>query len=78
MTSLYVALGAIGYQSKGTNVAEIVIFSLGESPLARFASACILVQALSQCERGARLRRAGSGARRGRGSCLVVALFRPP
>lgn len=56
MTTLYVGLGAAGYYSKGSGVAEIVIFSLGEGPAARFASGCILVQALSQCER-----RAGAG-----------------
>ncbi|GBF97031.1 amino acid transporter [Raphidocelis subcapitata] len=50
MTALYVGLGATGYQSKGSAVSEIVIFSLGEGPAARVASACILVQALSQCE----------------------------
>lgn len=50
MTALYTALGAVGYQSKGTGVAEIVIFSLGTGPWARFAAACILLQALSQCE----------------------------
>lgn len=48
MTALYVGLGATGYHSKGAGVAEIVIFSLGEGPAARFAAACILVQALSQ------------------------------
>jgi hypothetical protein len=29
-------------------VADIVIFSLGESPLARLAAGCILIQALAQ------------------------------
>ncbi|KAI8471654.1 MAG: transmembrane amino acid transporter protein-domain-containing protein [Monoraphidium minutum] len=48
MTALYASLAAIGYQSKGSAVAEIVIFSLGDGPHARFAAACILVQALSQ------------------------------
>ena len=51
MTALYAGLGAAGYWSKGSNVAEIVIFSLGESAAGRVAAACILVQALSQCER---------------------------
>lgn len=44
MSTLYAGLGAAGYWSKGLNVADIVIFSLGESPLARFAAGCILVQ----------------------------------
>lgn len=48
MTALYCTLGATGYQSKGSGVAEIVIFSLGDGPAARFAAGCILVQALSQ------------------------------
>lgn len=67
MTTLYVGLGAAGYYSKGSGVAEIVIFSLGEGPAARFASGCILVQALSQCER-----RAGAGGGR---SCLACSQF---
>lgn len=44
MSTLYAGLGAAGYWSKGLNVADIVIFSLGESRLARFAAGCILVQ----------------------------------
>lgn len=44
----YAGLGAAGYWSKGLNVADIVIFSLGESPLARLAAGCILIQALAQ------------------------------
>lgn len=48
MTGLYVSLGAVGYQSKGAGVSEIVIFSLGEGISGRIAAACILIQALSQ------------------------------
>jgi hypothetical protein len=44
----YASLGSAGYWSKGLNVADIVIFSLGESPLARLAAGCILIQALAQ------------------------------
>jgi hypothetical protein len=44
MGSLYASLGAVGYWSKGLNVADIVIFSLGQSPIARVAAACILLQ----------------------------------
>lgn len=48
MTTLYASLASAGYWSKGLNVADIVIFSLGESTLARLAAGCILVQALAQ------------------------------
>eukprot|EP00879_Flechtneria_rotunda_P019308 GHRR01020278.1.p1 GENE.GHRR01020278.1~~GHRR01020278.1.p1 ORF type:complete len:294 (+),score=89.66 GHRR01020278.1:812-1693(+) len=48
MSSLYAGLGAAGYWSKGLNVADIVIFSLGDSTLARLAAGCILIQALAQ------------------------------
>eukprot|EP00877_Chromochloris_zofingiensis_P014030 jgi/Chrzof1/8881/Cz03g27240.t1 len=48
MTTLYTALGAAGYWSKGHDVAEIVIFSLGESMIARLAAGCILLQAIAQ------------------------------
>lgn len=44
----YAGLASAGYWSKGLNVADIVIFSLGESPLARLAAGCILIQALAQ------------------------------
>jgi vesicular inhibitory amino acid transporter len=48
MTTLYAGVASAGYWSKGLNVADIVIFSLGESPLARLAAGCILIQALAQ------------------------------
>lgn len=48
MSTLYASLAAAGYWSKGLNVADIVIFSLGESALARIAAGCILVQAVAQ------------------------------
>ncbi|KAF8063001.1 AVT1D [Scenedesmus sp. PABB004] len=48
MSTLYAALGSAGYWSKGLDVADIVIFSLGESALARVAAGCILIQALAQ------------------------------
>ena len=48
MTTLYVALASAGYWSRGLNVADLCIFSLGRSNLACFAAACILVQALAQ------------------------------
>lgn len=44
----YAGLGSAGYWSKGLNVSDIVIFSLGDSPLARLAAGCILIQALAQ------------------------------
>jgi hypothetical protein len=44
MSTLYAGLASAGYWSKGRNVADIVIFSLGESPLARVAAGCILIQ----------------------------------
>jgi hypothetical protein len=44
MSTLYAGLASAGYWSKGGNVADIVIFSLGESPLARVAAGCILIQ----------------------------------
>jgi vesicular inhibitory amino acid transporter len=44
MASLYMSLGAVGYWSKGTEVAEIVIFSLGHGRLSRLAAGCILIQ----------------------------------
>lgn len=64
MSSLYASLGAAGYWSKGLGVADIVIFSLGESPAARVAAACILVQAIAQVGR--------------RGGCLVTCWQPPP
>lgn len=48
MTTLYAGLASAGYWSKGLDVADIVIFSLGDSPLARLAAGCILIQALAQ------------------------------
>jgi vesicular inhibitory amino acid transporter len=48
MSTLYLTLGAVGYWSKGSNVAEIVVFSLGEGPLGRVAAACVLLQAIAQ------------------------------
>ena len=48
MSTLYLTLGAVGYWSKGSNVAEIVVFSLGEGLLGRVAAACVLVQAIAQ------------------------------
>eukprot|EP00195_Chlamydomonas_chlamydogama_P017158 CAMPEP_0202897894 /NCGR_PEP_ID=MMETSP1392-20130828/6545_1 /ASSEMBLY_ACC=CAM_ASM_000868 /TAXON_ID=225041 /ORGANISM="Chlamydomonas chlamydogama, Strain SAG 11-48b" /LENGTH=530 /DNA_ID=CAMNT_0049583659 /DNA_START=191 /DNA_END=1783 /DNA_ORIENTATION=+ len=48
MTLLYGGLGAVGYWSRGSAITGIVIFSLGDSPRTRLASACILVQATSQ------------------------------
>jgi hypothetical protein len=44
MSALYAGLASAGYWSKGHDVADIVIFSLGESPLARVAAGCILIQ----------------------------------
>jgi hypothetical protein len=69
MTALYAGLGATGYQSKGSAVSEIVIFSLGEGPAGRVAAACILVQALSQCEGAVRGGGAG-GAEAAKGAVL--------
>jgi len=48
MGALYGGLGVIGYWSRGDEVREIVIFSLPESPRARLAAGCILVQAIAQ------------------------------
>ncbi|WIA40146.1 hypothetical protein OEZ86_013545 [Tetradesmus obliquus] len=48
MSALYAGLASAGYWSKGHDVADIVIFSLGENPLARVAAGCILIQALAQ------------------------------
>ncbi len=48
MTLLYGAVGAVGYQAKGSAIQGIIIFNLGHSPRVRFAAACILVQATSQ------------------------------
>ena len=44
MGCLYGGLGAVGYWSRGDSILGIVIFSLGDTPLARFSSACILLQ----------------------------------
>lgn len=44
MTTLYAGLASAGYWSKGLNVSDIVIFSLGDSPIARVAAGCILLQ----------------------------------
>lgn len=44
MSALYAGLASAGYWSKGHDVADIVIFSLGENPLARVAAGCILIQ----------------------------------
>lgn len=48
MGLLYLLVGAVGWWSKGDTIGGILIFSLGESPLVRFASGCILIQAISQ------------------------------
>ena len=48
VTCRYVGVASAGYWSKGAAVADIVIFSLGASTLARLAAGCILVQALAQ------------------------------
>mmetsp|Transcript_35135 Transcript_35135/g.78203 ORF Transcript_35135/g.78203 Transcript_35135/m.78203 type:complete len:519 (+) Transcript_35135:215-1771(+) len=48
MTVLYGGLGAVGYWSRGDAITGIVIFSLGDTPRSRVASALILVQATSQ------------------------------
>jgi hypothetical protein len=44
MTLLYGGLGTIGYWSRGDAITGIVVFDLPDSPQARLAAACILVQ----------------------------------
>ena len=48
MALLYLLVGAVGWWSRGDAIKGILIFSLGDSPLVRFASGCILIQAISQ------------------------------
>ena len=44
MSLLYGGMGATGYWSRGDKISGIVIFSLGDTPQARIASAFILIQ----------------------------------
>jgi len=44
MTMLYGGLAVAGYTAHGTNVSEIVIFSLGSDWVSRVAAGCILLQ----------------------------------
>ena len=44
MSVIYGAMGVVGYWSRGSAITSIVIFSLGDSPRIRVASAFILVQ----------------------------------
>ena len=48
MGLLYLAVGVVGWWSKGDKITGILIFSLEDTPLVRFASGCILLQAISQ------------------------------
>lgn len=48
MGGLYLAVGVVGWWSKGDKITEILIFSLEDTPLVRFAAGCILLQAISQ------------------------------
>jgi hypothetical protein len=66
MAALYVLLGAVGYWSQGAGVPELVIFGLGDGPVARAAAAAILLQA----------RRGRCGGRLGRQAALRVLLGR--
>ena len=45
MSAAYLALGVIGYWSRGTGVQEIIIFSMGTDAWSRVAAGAILFQA---------------------------------
>jgi len=74
MAALYLLLGAVGYWSQGAGVPELVIFGLGDGPVARAAAAAILLQArpgAAAARLAGRLRCArcwGAAGRRPRGS----------
>jgi len=74
MAALYLLLGAVGYWSQGAGVPELVIFGLGDGPVARAAAAAILLQARPGAA-GARLRGSAAraaGARPGAGQAAVA------
>ena len=44
MAALYLLIGAVGYWAKGEDAPELIIFGMGTGPVARAASAAILLQ----------------------------------
>eukprot|EP00798_Chlamydomonas_sp_ICE-L_P028716 gene28716-31890_t len=48
MALLYACLGSMGYKSRGDSINGIIIFQLGDGPLARASAGLILVTAISQ------------------------------
>ena len=51
MAALYLILGGIGYWARGEDAPELIIFGMGTGPVARAASAAILLQVLAGSER---------------------------